>query len=102
MTRRVRGVKKLVGESKIHLDSWNVRSLTDKLRELIDTAVSTKKKCYKYLHHHRSDENIQKYKQARRNANKSVSKSRGQIYTELYRKLDTKEDKYYVYKIAKL
>jgi hypothetical protein len=49
-----------------------------------------------------SDENIQKYKEARRNANKAVSEARGQAYTELYRKLDTKEDENDVYKMAKL
>jgi exonuclease III len=32
-------VRKLVGESKIHLDSWNVGFLTGKLRELVDTAI---------------------------------------------------------------
>jgi exonuclease III len=32
-------VRKLIGESRIRLSSWNVRSLTGKLRELIDTAI---------------------------------------------------------------
>jgi exonuclease III len=32
-------VRKLIGESRIRLGSWNVRSLTGKLRELIDTAI---------------------------------------------------------------
>jgi hypothetical protein len=49
-----------------------------------------------------SDENIQKYKEARRNAKKTVSEARGQIYTELYRKLDTKDGENNVYKMAKL
>jgi hypothetical protein len=39
LTRRMRGVRKLVGESRIRLDSWNVGSLTDKIRELVDTAI---------------------------------------------------------------
>jgi hypothetical protein len=39
LTRRVRGARKLVGESKIHLGSWNIGSLTCKLRELVDTAI---------------------------------------------------------------
>jgi hypothetical protein len=39
LTRRVRGAKKLVGESRIRLGSWNVGSLTDKLRELVDTTI---------------------------------------------------------------
>jgi hypothetical protein len=39
LARRVRGARKLVGESMIHLGSWNVGSLTGKLRELVDTAI---------------------------------------------------------------
>jgi hypothetical protein len=39
LTRRVRGARKLVGESKIRFGSWNVGSLTGKLRELVDTAI---------------------------------------------------------------
>jgi hypothetical protein len=48
-----------------------------------------------------SDENIQKYKEARRNAKKDMNEVRGQTYAELYRKLDTKEGKNDVYKMAK-
>jgi exonuclease III len=33
------GARKLVGESMIHLGSWNVGSLTGKLRELVDTVI---------------------------------------------------------------
>jgi hypothetical protein len=61
-----------------------------------------RKECYKCLHHIKSDENIQKYKEARRNTKKFVSESRGQAYAELYRKLDTKEGENDVYKMAKL
>jgi exonuclease III len=39
LTRRVRRARKLVGESRIRLCSWNVGSLTGKLRELVDTAI---------------------------------------------------------------
>jgi exonuclease III len=35
----VRGARKLVGESRIRLCSWNVGSLTGKLRDLVDTAI---------------------------------------------------------------
>jgi hypothetical protein len=49
-----------------------------------------------------SDENIQKYKEARRSTKKVVSETRGQAYTELYRKLDMKEGENDVYKIDKL
>jgi hypothetical protein len=39
LTRRVRVTRNLVGESRICLGSWNVGSLTGKLRELVDTAI---------------------------------------------------------------
>jgi hypothetical protein len=58
-----------------------------------------KKKCYKRLHHNRSNENIQKYKEARRNAKKVVSEAKSQAYTELYQKLDTKKGENDVYKV---
>jgi len=37
-TQRVRGVRKLVDDSMIRIGSWNVGSLTGKLRELVDVA----------------------------------------------------------------
>jgi hypothetical protein len=49
-----------------------------------------------------SDENIQKYKETRRNTKKDVSEARGQVYAELYRKLNTKEDENDIYKMTKL
>ena len=39
LSRRVRRVTKLFELTRIHLDSWNVGSLTGKLRELVDTAT---------------------------------------------------------------
>jgi hypothetical protein len=68
----------------------------------VQKAINEKKECYKRLHHNRGDENIQKYKEARRNAKKIVSEIMGQAYTELYRKLDTKEGENDVYNMAKL
>jgi hypothetical protein len=37
--RRVRRVRKLVEPTRIRLGSWNVESLTGKLRELVDAAI---------------------------------------------------------------
>jgi uncharacterized protein YaaR (DUF327 family) len=48
----------------------------------VQKAINGKKECYKRLHHNKSDENIQKYKEARRNAKKFVSEAMGQAYTE--------------------
>jgi hypothetical protein len=41
-------------------------------------------------------------KKSKRNTNKTVSEVRGQTYAELYRKLDMKEGKNDIYKIAML
>jgi dipeptidase len=68
----------------------------------VQKTINEKKECYKRLYHNRSDENIQKYKEARKNAKKAVTEVRGQTYTELYRKLDTKKSENNVYKKAKL
>ncbi|PVH61462.1 hypothetical protein PAHAL_3G038200 [Panicum hallii] len=38
-SRRVRRVRKLAEPTRIRLDSWNVGSLTGKLRELVDVAI---------------------------------------------------------------
>jgi hypothetical protein len=66
----------------------------------VQKTISEKKKCYKCLHHHRSDENIQKYKEARRNTKKTMSEAMGQTYAELYRKLDTKDGENDIYKMV--
>jgi hypothetical protein len=68
----------------------------------VQKTISERKECYKYLHHNRSDENIQKYKETRRNTKKTMSEARGQIYAEMYWKLDTKEGENDVYKMTKL
>jgi hypothetical protein len=68
----------------------------------VQKAISEKKECYKRLHHNTSDENIQKYKEARINAKKVVSEAKGRAYAELYRKLNMKEGENDVYKMAKL
>lgn len=39
LTRRVRGIRKLVEPTRICLGSWNVGSLIGKLRELVDIAI---------------------------------------------------------------
>ncbi|XP_078164538.1 uncharacterized protein LOC144559394 [Carex rostrata] len=52
--------------------------------------------------HQRSEENIQKYKAAKKKAKKAVSEARGRAYEELYQKLRTKEGENDIYRIAKL
>jgi hypothetical protein len=39
LTRRMRRVRKLVEPSRVRVGTWNVRSLTGKLREVVDTMI---------------------------------------------------------------
>jgi hypothetical protein len=55
----------------------------------VQKTINEKKECYKRLHHNRSNENIQKYKEARRNVKKAVSETRGKKSTPQGLKLHT-------------
>ena len=57
----------------------------------VQKVIKEKKKCYKCLHHHRSEDNMQKYKVAKKNGKRAVSKARGRAYEYLYQKLSTKK-----------
>jgi hypothetical protein len=39
LTRRMRRVRKLAEPSRLHIGTWNVGSLTGKLREIVDTMI---------------------------------------------------------------
>ena len=52
------------------------------------------------MHHDRSDDNVQKYKAAKKKAKKAVSEARDKVYEEIYQKLSTKEGEKDVYKMA--
>jgi hypothetical protein len=39
LTRRMRRVRKLAEPSRVHVGTWNVGSLTGKLREIVDTMI---------------------------------------------------------------
>jgi putative protein kinase ArgK-like GTPase of G3E family len=88
----------------------NKRESKDTWNDNVQKTISEKKQCYKRLHHHMSDENIQKYKKARRNTKKTVSEAKSQVYVKLvksqvyvklYRKLDMKDGENNMYKMAK-
>jgi hypothetical protein len=82
------------GNKREHKDTWW-------WNDDVQNVINEKKECYKCLHHNRSIENVQKYKETRRNAKKVVSEARSLTYTELYRKLDTKDGENDVYKMTK-
>ncbi|KAK9671053.1 hypothetical protein RND81_12G003600 [Saponaria officinalis] len=72
---------------------WN-----DEVRQ----AIKTKRECYKVLGKCMSDENFEKYKEARRAAKKTVRDARAKVNQEMYAKLDTKEGEKDIYKLARI
>ena len=58
------------GNNREPKDSWWWNSDVQK-------AIKEKKECYKCLYHHRSEDNMQKYKVVKKNAKRAVSEARG-------------------------
>ena len=54
--------------------------------EDMQKAIKEKNECYKYLHHYRSEDNVQKYKSTKKNAKRAASEARGRTYEHLYQK----------------
>ncbi len=70
--------------------------------EGIQEKVKEKKACYKSLYTCRSDENLEKYKNAKKEVKKVVSEAKKKAFENFYKKLDTKEGEKDIYKIAKV
>lgn len=64
--------------------------------------IKKKRESYKLLGKSRNTENLEKYKEARREAKKAVRDARAKVNQQLYAKLDTKEGEKDIYKLARL
>jgi hypothetical protein len=53
------------------------------------------------MHLDKSADNVERYKVAKKTAKQAVSEVRGQIYDELYQRLDTKEEENAIYRMTK-
>ncbi|CAH9115852.1 unnamed protein product [Cuscuta epithymum] len=91
--------KEVLGESKGCLPP---KKDTSWWNDDVKQAIRNKRYCYKKLGTSRSDENIEAYKEARRQAKKAVKESQGKVNKELYEKLDSKEGEQDIYKLARL
>lgn len=80
VAREVLGVAK--GKKKEPKDTWWWNE--DVQRTIKD------KECYKTRYQDRSTSNVEKYKEAKKNARRAVSGARRKAYHELYEKLGTK------------
>ena len=92
VAREVLGVAK--GKKKEPKDTWW-------WNEEVQKAIK-EKECHKTWYQDRSTSNMEKYKEAKKNAKRAVSGARGKAYDELYEKLGTKEGKMGIYKMAKI
>ncbi|KAK9724967.1 hypothetical protein RND81_05G111900 [Saponaria officinalis] len=89
----------VLGESKGNRPSskdiswWN-----DEVRQ----AIKAKRECYKALGKCMSNENFEKYKEARQAAKKAVRDAMTKVNQKMYTKLDTKEGEKDIYKLARI
>jgi hypothetical protein len=68
----------------------------------VHKAVKEKKDFFQRLYLDRSADNIEKYKIAKKATKRAVSQARGRAYEGLYQRLDTKEGKRDIDKLAKI
>ncbi|XP_021771677.1 uncharacterized protein LOC110735798 [Chenopodium quinoa] len=93
------GVKEILGESKGSMPPskdtswWNVE---------VQQAIKNKRDCYKMLGICRSDENYEKYKEARKEAKKVIREARMKVNRDLYASLDTKEGETGIYRLTRI
>jgi hypothetical protein len=69
--------------------------------EKVQKAIKEKKECFGHMHLDRSVDNVERYKVAKKTANRVVSEARGQVYDGLYQRLGTKEGEKDIYRMAK-
>jgi hypothetical protein len=71
------------------------------VNEKVQKAIKEKKECFRSMHLHRSVDNVERYKVAKKTAKWTVSESRGQMYDGLYQRLGMKEGEKDIYRMAK-
>ncbi|XP_074276968.1 uncharacterized protein LOC141600622 [Silene latifolia] len=87
--------REVLGESKGNRPSSKDTSWWN---DVVRQAIKTKRECYKVLGKCMSDENFEKYKEARRAAKKAVRDARAKVNQEVYAGLDTREGEKDIYK----
>jgi hypothetical protein len=67
----------------------------------VQKAIKEKKECFRCMYLHRSADNVERYKVAKKTAKRAVSETRGRMYDGLYQRLGTKEGENDIYRMAK-
>ncbi|XP_056690259.1 uncharacterized protein [Spinacia oleracea] len=100
MEHTIKGVaREVLGESKGIMPPSKDTSWWN---EVVQQAIKSKRECYKELGKCRSDENYEKYKEAKREAKKVVREARAKVNHDLYARLDTKEGEKDIYRLARM
>uniref|UniRef100_A0A8I6Z2Q1 Uncharacterized protein n=1 Tax=Hordeum vulgare subsp. vulgare TaxID=112509 RepID=A0A8I6Z2Q1_HORVV len=68
----------------------------------VQKVIREKTDCFRCLYLDRSATNMEKYKVAKKAAKRAMSEARGRAYEDLYQRLNTKEGKRDIYKMAKI
>jgi hypothetical protein len=69
--------------------------------EKVQNVIKEKKECFRRIHLDRSVDNIERYKVAKKTANRAVSEARDHMHDGLYQRLGTKEGEKDIYRMAK-
>ena len=89
--------KRILGQSKGYI--WNKESWW--WNQEIQVKGKAKRESYKTLHTCRNDENIEKYKIAKKEVRRVISETKIKVFENFYNRLDTKKEEKDIYKIAK-
>jgi hypothetical protein len=67
----------------------------------VQKAIKEKKECFRCMHLHRSADNVERYKVAKKTAKRAMSEAMGRMYDGLYQRQGTKEGEKDIYRMAK-
>ena len=70
--------------------------------EEVKTTIKNKWICYRNLGKNRDIESFEKYKLAKKEANKVVKEARAKVYKDIYNRLDSKDREKDIYRIAQI
>ena len=70
--------------------------------EKVKRTIKNKWMCYRNLGKNRDEVSFESYKLAKKEAKKAVKKARAKVYQDIYERLDSKEGKKDIYRIARM
>ena len=93
VAREVLGESKGIGGQVKETWWWN---------EEVQEAIKRKKECFKGLHKCPNEENLQKFRQVRKDTKKAVRNARGKVFDDMYKKPEIKEGEKDIYRLVSI